>query len=1373
MRSWSVRSHVWFLCCTIIFSSSLAVEAADPPPPRAGILPTDKAGKPLNFDFETGTLKDWTAEGTAFLKQPIEGDTVSKRRGDMRSDHTGRFWIGGYEIGQDPPVGTLTSVPFVVTHPYASFLVAGGPADSTCVEIVRKDTDKLIQRVSGDETESLKPVSVDLKAHLGKEIFIRLVDRNPGPWGHLNFDDFRFHDEKPKFPGRVAPLASDAFTHAGLSPIEAAKAMTVPEGFEVSLFAGEPDVQQPIAMALDDKGRLWVAEAYSYPIRLPEADAKDRIVIFEDKDNDGHFDSRKVFTDKLNLVSGIELGFGGVFVGSAPNLLFIPDQDGDDTPDGPPQVLLDGWGYQDTHETLNSFIWGPDGWLYGCHGVFTHSRVGKPGTPDEKRIPINAGIWRFHPTRQEFEVFAEGTSNPWGIDFNDRGQAFETACVIPHLYHMIQGARYQRQAGTHFNPYTYNDIQTIAKHRHYLGGSPHGGNGKSDSAGGGHAHAGAMVYLGGTWPQQYRDQLFMNNIHGARLNMDALAAAGSGYVGDRAPDFLLANDVWSQILYLTYGPDGNVYMIDWYDRNQCHHGNVPGHDRSNGRIFKISYVGAGGSQLEKLPFSTTDLKQLTDLQLVRLQLSPNDFFVRHARRILQERTAGIGKPRIGPGEQPGTLYGRLMDIAFGDADETRRLRGLWALHSCGAFGDILHRTALRNDSALVRAWTIQLACDRGRPIALVQIELRRLAVSDPSPIVRLYLASACLRLPIEDRQKILAGLVAHAEDAGDHNLPLLYWYATESIASADPQAGLSLLPAVKIPLVKGYLIRRLTQTNDPAILNQLVQQTLAETEKPADQLIALKEISEGLRGRRQVPMPKSWSDISPRLAVSPDSAVQSVAANLAVTFGDPQALAARQKTLANPKAEMADRLAALDALVASNSANLAPTLQQLLTTKELAGPALRGLAGYEDLQTPAAIVAAYPSFDAAQKRDAMNTLASRPAYAAALLNSVEQKKLTAADLSADLIRQLRSLKNAEVDGLITKVWGTVRDTPEEKAKQIVALATMLRSPPKDADRPDLSLGRAVFAKTCQQCHTLFGTGAKVGPELTGSNRANLDYILANIVDPSAQIGKDYQVQVIVTKAGRTLNGIVKAEDPNSVTLATANETIVLPKSEIDERVTSDKSMMADDILKPLNEREIRSLIAYLANPMQVPQAASSTTPVILFNGKDLIGWTGNPELWKVEEGEIVGRTTGLNRNEFLISEWLLEDFKVEVEIKLVNDEGNSGIQFRSQALPEGEVKGYQADAGPGWWGKLYEEHGRALLWDKSGEAHVKKGEWNRYEISAQGSQIRTWINGQPCVDLDDPQGARSGVIALQLHSGGKTEVRFRNFKLDLKPAASK
>ncbi len=438
-----------FLALAIAIAAS-----AQTPPPDGGVLPVGADGKPLNLDFETGTLKDWTAEGKAFDGQPIKGDTVAPRRSDSKSQHQGQYWIGTYEKLGDKPQGTLTSAPFKITHPWASFLVGGGPWMETCVELVLKEKNEVFFRASGMEEENLRRVVVDLQPHKGKEMFIRIVDKHAGHWGHVNFDDFRFHDKKPNFPPRPGAV-SDAFKHNGLPPQKAAQAMTVPEGFDVTLFAGEPDVMQPIALALDDRGRVWVAEAYSYPIRRKDKDAKDRIVIFEDTKGTGKFDKRTVFMEGLNLVSGLEVGFGGVWIGAAPYLIYVPMKEERSPhapregkphaereeyitkPAGKPQILLDGWGYQDTHETLNSFIWGPDGWLYGCHGVFTHSKVGKPGTPDKERVPLNAGVWRYHPTRHKFEVFAHGTSNPWGLDFNDYGQAFvsstsSSTTLLPH-----------------------------------------------------------------------------------------------------------------------------------------------------------------------------------------------------------------------------------------------------------------------------------------------------------------------------------------------------------------------------------------------------------------------------------------------------------------------------------------------------------------------------------------------------------------------------------------------------------------------------------------------------------------------------------------------------------------------------------------------------------------------------------------------------------------------------------------------------------------------------------------------------------------------------------------------------------------------------
>src|SRR6267142_5950460 len=426
-----------------------------------GSLPRGKDGHTLNLDFEDGTLKDWVATGQAFEKQPIKGDTVSPRRSDMRSAHQGNYWIGPFEIAGDKPQGTLTSLPFKITQPYAAFLVGGGSHADTRVELVLADNQKVIFKSSGYDAENLRPVVADLSAWQGKEIFIRLVDHESGGWGHINFDNFRLYAQRPSFTNELdsaKPVSAnalppiDTIKFTGLPPEQAAKEMTLPPGFKVTLFAGEPDVMQPIAFAIDDRGRLWVAEAYTYPIRAPEGKGKDRILVFEDTNEDGKFDRRTVFMEGLNLVSGLEVGFGGVWIGAAPYFMFIPVKDGDEPkPAGEPKVLLDGWDYKrDTHETLNTFTWGPDGWLYGCHGVFCPSHVGKPGAPESERQWMDAGVWRYHPTRHVFEVFTEGGSNPWGIDFDEHGQLFAEMCVIPHFWHMIQGARLERQGGEHF-----------------------------------------------------------------------------------------------------------------------------------------------------------------------------------------------------------------------------------------------------------------------------------------------------------------------------------------------------------------------------------------------------------------------------------------------------------------------------------------------------------------------------------------------------------------------------------------------------------------------------------------------------------------------------------------------------------------------------------------------------------------------------------------------------------------------------------------------------------------------------------------------------------------------------------------------------------
>jgi putative membrane-bound dehydrogenase-like protein len=558
-------------------------------------------------------------------------------------------------------------------------------------------------------------------------------------------------------------------TTQSVPPNEAPGKMTLPPGFHAQLVAGEPDIVQPVAYTIDDRGRLWVIQNTNYPV-CPGA-PKDQILIFEDFGPDGKARKRTVFYDKLTFATGIAVGHGGVWVGAPPNLLFFPMKEGEDKPAGEPQVVLDGWGNEDTHETLNDFTWGPDGWLYGTQGIYTFSNVGKPGAPDTERKKLDACVWRYHPLKKKFEVYSEGASNQWGVDWDDWGQACFEACVIPHMWQCIQGARYQRQAGQHTNKFTYEDIKTIADFEYEK-----------------RAYCGAMFYLGGQWPAEYRNTFFFNDIHMSKMRNEKVVRMGSGLKSERRPDFLVPNDPWYRGLSPQYGPDGSVFVNDWYDKVPCHQ-QRDYTDRSNGRIYKLVYGDAQPVQV--------DMQKASDAELVQYQLNANDWYVRHARRILQERGP---KPEV---------QEALAKILRENPDETRQLRALWALHGVSGITEAIALESLKSPHEYLRAWTIQLACEDGTPAAPLLEEFARLAKDDPSPVVRLYLASAAQRIEIAKRWPILTALAAHADDANDHNLPLMIWYAAEPAVGADMAKGAELLANCRIPKVQEFISRRI------------------------------------------------------------------------------------------------------------------------------------------------------------------------------------------------------------------------------------------------------------------------------------------------------------------------------------------------------------------------------------------------------------------------------------------------------------------------------------------------------------------------------------------------------------------------------------
>jgi len=1147
-------------------------------------------GKPLNLGFETGTLEGWKAEGSAWEGQPVMGDTVARRRRGY-SQHAGQYWIGGYEKIGDKGTGRLTSASFEVTHPWASFLIGGGKnASQTRVEVVEAATGKVIHSASGQDREDMRREGVDLHAYRGKKIFIRLVDEATVGWGHVNFDDFVFHDKAPAttpLPSAAKVDASDRAVRQKESPVlwhlqpNPAKLTAVPNaeaqkvvagmmlthGFQAELIAAEPEIRQPIAFAMDDRGRLWVAEAYSYPNRQPEGKGKDRIVIFEDMDGNGSFKKRTVFIEGLNLVSGLEVGFGGVWVGAAPQLLFIPDRNHDDVPDGPPEVLLDGWGYQDTHETLNSFCWGPDGWLYGNQGVFTKSFIGKPGTPEAERVPLHSGVWRYHPVRHEFEIFAHGGSNQWGLDFNEAGHLFITHCrsfwggggttqVIRngHFWNQSNGnyAPFISNAGPDFAPDLKNFLPASARYD-----SGEGGAGKPGTTAiyGGHSHVGTMIYLGDNWPEIYRDHLFTHNLHGHQMNQQENVRQGSGYETMHAGyDLMFTPDPKYIAVDLQTGPDGAVYVIDWCDLQHCHNPAEEKWDRSNGRLYRISWA-------KTYHPVKVNLGAQSDVELANLQTHHNDWYSRTARQLLQERAA-VGKvdPRA---------VAVLVELAATAPNPAHVLRALWTLHVTGALNAKTLGKALGHPDDRVRAWAVQLGTDH--EVVLSTETLAGLAAHDPSPTVRLALASALPMLPAEGCWQVGTALAMHREDAADRFLPKMIWFGLGRVVEQDFARGLALADKTPLPSLADSV--RWFAAASPVGREQLVTGMVTAPEDLAAR--ELRILAFGLKGEAKAAMPNAWPQAKARMSGSSAA----LATELGALFGDKAVIARMRAALADDKAPVAARHTAFDLLKRIGDTEATSLFARLLDVDEFRSAVIPLLARSADPATATALIQRFEKFSESDRNAALTTLASRAALALPLLHAVKDGRFDRKRLSAFQVRQMRNLHDAELDKLLDQTWGKVNESSAAMKATIARLQKSYQEAPLWAF--DAGAGKQIFQQVCAVCHAMNGVGGKLGPDLAGSWRNGVSYFLENIVDPNAVVGEQFQLNVITRRDGTVLSGIVEQDSGSAITIRTITEAVIVPKGEIKERQKLAQSLMPPGLLEALPERKVIELLKFL------------------------------------------------------------------------------------------------------------------------------------------------------------------------------------------------
>jgi putative membrane-bound dehydrogenase-like protein len=1000
---------------------------------------------------------------------------------------------------------------------------------------------------------------------------------------------------------------------------EAAAKMRLPAGFKAAVFAAEPDVQNPIAMTWDGRGRLWVAENYTYAERAKRFDLnlRDRILIFEDKDGDGRFDTRKVFTDELQMLTSIEVGYGGVWVMCPPQLRFIPDRNGDDVPDGAPEVVLDGFtGSPDMHHTFaNGLRFGPDGWLYGRCGASSAGEIGAPGTPVEQRIPLRGTIWRYHPRRKVVEVLSSGTTNPWGHDWNEHGELFFINTVNGHLWHDFAGAHFVRPHTLDPNPRAYALIDQHADHWHFdtANGWQKSRDGAANNLGGGHAHVGMMIYQGDNWPAEYRGRLFTLNLHGRRANQEILERHGSGYVGKHAPDFFIAGDPWFRGMELSYGPDGGVFVLDWSDTGECHE--YSGVHRTSGRVYKITYGDKVGRAVRSAPESAVansgalrtarptleaqfDITKLSASDLVKLHTHANEWFSRQARLELAAR-AQNAREIVTAKEQLRELFEKPGDIVV-------KLRAFWTLYAIGAMDEKFLRTQLRHPNEHVRTWAIRFLTDTWpldtvmsqRPVAKSEAEQSlgtssamlkefvRLAKADSSGLVRLALASTLQRLPVSQRGGLAAALLAHKEDANDHNLPLLIWYGLIPVADADPSALAGLAAMSELPLTRNLITRRLVEDieKNPAPLNDLLK--LTATRSTAFQADILQGMTDGLTGWRKAGKPAAWDALATKLANSSDAVLRDRVRDLSVLFGDGRALDTVKKVALDQSADLNARKVALQVLIDNRAPGLQPLCEQLLSQEFLNSVAARGLAGFDDPAVGAKLVGSYRQFHPSERGQLLSALVSRPNFARALLDAAAEGRIPRSDISAFHARQIRSLNDPALNRKLAEIWGQLRDSPTDKQQLIARWKAQLT--PAALVKADLGQGRSVYNTTCAACHTLYSEGGKVGPDLTGGGRDNLDYLLENIVDPSAVVTADFRMSIVDLKDGRVLNGLIAAKTARTLTLKTMTEMPTVERSEIAGIRESALSLMPEGLLEGLTPEQTRDLIAYLMHNTQVP-----------------------------------------------------------------------------------------------------------------------------------------------------------------------------------------
>jgi putative heme-binding domain-containing protein len=957
-------------------------------------------------------------------------------------------------------------------------------------------------------------------------------------------------------------------------PSEALKTFKMRDGFNIDMMASEPDSCQPLYMSWDSRGRLWLTQylQYQFPAglkvisydqhlravfdKVPEppphgVKGVDQVTVFEDTKGTGTYDQHKVVLNGLNIATAAIKGAGGIWVMNPPYLLFYPDANDDDIPDGDPQVVLSGFGLEDTHSVANSLHWGPDGWLYGANGSTTTGNVSSAVT---KNVRFQGQhIWRYHPKTKVFELYAEGGGNTFSCEFDAQGRVFSGTNGDKRGMHYDQGMSGVKAFGKHGppdNPYGFGYFDHMET--------------KSD---GKRFSQALCVYDGGLMDSTLGGHFVAANAMQNMVYVSKRVPVTSTFRAEDEEPLLHCSDRWFRPVDIKVGPDGCLYLADWYDTRLSHVSPIDDWSKTDGRVYRVRPTGA---EVGLKPFN---LHTAPVSELIGYLSHPNKWFRQQSALELGWREEKSALPQ-------------LEKLAL-DPKNPHALDALFAIHMLGGLDDSLAMDLLKHPDPYVRRWVVRCIGDRNEASTLVASGLKALAETEPHPEVRTQLLCSARRLPAEIDLQIVRAMMPREEDLKDQRIPLLLWWAIESKAVSDRDAVLALFEDPKVWDYKlaqtygaEYLAKRWALAGGSENLDSCAK-LLALAKRDQDRSVVIEGIASAFEGGKLPELPPSLSlPLNAYFKSQMDSDLA-----MAVKSGNADAAKKALAVVSNKDAPALKRISLLEALAQAGDKGAVPVIEKIIASTgdvPLKKTALTEASHFDDPKLAETAVANYEAKLAGDPalRDATHRmLVSRKEWARLFLNEVDVHHIKEKNVAPDVVRQIGQYHDAEMDALVKKHW------PGADAKltnaQVLAEANRIKALLAN-NEGDPEKGKLLFTQRCSICHTLFGEGGHVGPELTGYDRTNKDFWMVAILSPSAEIREGFGAYICKVKDGQIFTGLIDKQDAGGVVIRDiAGQKHAVKQSEIESLEASPVSLMPEGLLGGMSDDDLRNFFAFL------------------------------------------------------------------------------------------------------------------------------------------------------------------------------------------------